>query len=354
MRASIRQVADRAKVSRMTVSRVLQGRKEQVSEETYNRVMAAIHDMNYVPVRPAMQNRHVETNAIGLVPYYLNPSGNPIDSLTIEGLCEQAGANGYDLYIMLRAEAEWMANREDLRFLDRRCDGFIFISAGVGEWQAGLESLVQHQIPTVVCYRRDVPEGVAWVDPDNESIIRLAVEHLTAQGHSRIAYFTGPLPSLQGKERLANLSGVRQNFDDTQRQAEFTRLMRENGHDEWSEKILWFKDPEWKLSTEEAREFFDSGATAVICGDLIAMQLWDHAIAAGLEVPRDLSIVSIDGQTEAAHRGLTTISFGYDEIGRQSVKAWIDLNSGKDVEECCRVIPVQLIERTTVAAPRER
>jgi LacI family transcriptional regulator/LacI family repressor for deo operon, udp, cdd, tsx, nupC, and nupG len=338
----------------MTVSRVLQGRKEQVNDETYSRVLAAMHEMNYVPVRPVMQNRHVETNAIGLVPYYMNPSGNAIDSVTIEGLCEQAGVHGYDLYIMMRPEAEWMANREDLRFLDRRCDGFIFISPGAGEWQAGLESLVQHGIPTVVCYRRDVPEGVAWIDPDNEAIIRIALEHLMAHGHSRIAYFTGPRPSLQGKERLANLSGVRPNFDDTQRQKYFTQMMKEMGNAKWSEQILWFRDPEWKLSEEEAREFFDSGATAVICGDLLAMQLWDRSLAAGLCVPEDLSIVSIDGSTAAAHRGLTTISFGYDEIGRHAVKTWVELNAGQSVKNCCKVLPVRLTERASVAAPRRK
>jgi DNA-binding LacI/PurR family transcriptional regulator len=354
MRASIRQVAERAKVSRMTVSRVVQGRKEQVNDATYARVLAAMQEMDYVPVRSAMQNRHVETNAIGLVPYYRNPSGNLIDSLTFEGLCEQASTSGYDLYIMLRGESEWMANREDLRFLDRRSDGFIFISPGMGEWQAGLESLVQHKIPAVVCYRRDVPEGVAWVDPDNESIIRQTLEYLTAQGHSRIAYFTGPRPGLEGKERLADLSGTHLSFDDQERQKHFTWIMRELGHEQWSEKILWFQDPEWRLTTEEARAFFDSGATAVICGDALAIQLWEHAEAAGLRVPKDLSIVSIDGQIAAAHRGLTSVSFGYDEVGRQAVKAWTELVEGKTVKECCKVVPVRLVERASVGDPRRK
>lgn len=354
MRASIRQVAERANVSRMTVSRVLQGRRELVNEATYARVLATIQEMDYVPVRPAMQNRHVETNAIGVVPYYRSPAAHSIDSSTFEGLCQQAGGNGYDLYIMLRGESEWMANREDLRFLDRRSDGFIFISPGVGEWQTGLESLVENKIPAVVCYRREVPEGVAWVDPDNEAIVRLALRHLTEMGHSRIAYFTGPRPSLLGRERLADLSGARPNYDDQERQKQFVKCMKELGHHEWSERILWFHDPEWNLTPEEAADFFASGATAVICGDLLAIQILDLARAAGLSVPGDLSIVSIDGQMPAAHRGLTSVSFGYDEIGRQAVQAWTDLRDGKPLQECCKIVPVNLDKRDSVGPPTQK
>ncbi len=89
----------------MTVSRVLHGRKNKVNEETYSRVVAAMQELDYVPVRSAVQNRHVETKAIGLVPYHKMVSRYKLDSVTYDGICESASDEGYDLLVMLRNEA---------------------------------------------------------------------------------------------------------------------------------------------------------------------------------------------------------------------------------------------------------
>ena len=59
MRSSIRQVAERAGVSAMTVSNVLRNRATKTSEQTRQRVLLAVHELDYVPVRAAAQNRHV-------------------------------------------------------------------------------------------------------------------------------------------------------------------------------------------------------------------------------------------------------------------------------------------------------
>lgn len=56
-RASIRQVAEVAGVSTMTVSRVLHGQGGSQHEE---RVLAAVRELDYVPVRSAVQNRHMQ------------------------------------------------------------------------------------------------------------------------------------------------------------------------------------------------------------------------------------------------------------------------------------------------------
>ena len=352
MRATIRQVAARAEVSRMTVSRVLQGRRHQVNDQTYDRVLAVIQEMNYVPVRPMTQNRPHQTNSIGMVPYHRNPSRNLIDSLTFEGLCDGASNYGHDLLIMLRAEAEWMANREELRFLDRRCDGFIFISPGAHEWQTALETLVQHEIPAVVCYRRDVPDGVAWVDPDNESVVDLALDCLQKQGHRNIAYLGGPKTTLAQNGLLANVSGPRTNSDDESRIAYFCAHLSAAQAEPF---VLHPADEDWKLARDEVQGLLDSGATGVMCvNDHMALQLWDHLESLGLRVPDDLSIVSVDNQQSAELRGLTSIGFGYDEVGRHAVKAWHELSQGKPAAQCSHVVPVHLVERVSVAAPRER
>ncbi len=333
MRPSIRHVAEHAQVSPMTVSRVLRGRKGLVADDTFNRVMASVRELNYVPVVSAMQNRHIQTCSIGVVPFYSNVSKNPIDAQTFEGLCAQARLHSYDLLVMLREDEDWMS-RASSRFLDRRNDGFIFISPDVGQWKTILQELPTHDIPVVICYRRDVPEGVAWVDPDNAEIMRLAVGHLHQHGHTRLAYVSGPATPVP--------------FDDNARQEAFKRETEALGLSDAT--IIEGATETWQLKPNVLAALRESGATGVVCvNDYLALQLWEAAEKAGLHVPLDLSLVGVDDQ-DTKGRGLTSIGFSYAQVGKLAVEAWVALQGGKDAALCCRVVPVHLVERASVRA----
>ncbi len=353
MRASIRQVAERAQVSPATASRVARGYRSLVNDDTYDRVIAAMQALNYVPVRTALQNHHVATNTIGVVPMHRKPSSSPIDSLTIEGLCFGAGDHGRDLLIMLRGEAEWLVNRDELRFLDRRSDGFIFISPGMGEWQFALEALVENDLPSVVCYRRDVPENVAWVDPDNEGIVRLALQCLTGHGHSRIAYVAGPRADSISNEYLADVIAVRNSYDDLERQRYFSALTAEMGLENTGRNIVHVNDSHWQVTPEDFLALRESGATAVLCvNDYIAQQIWAYTQAAGMSIPGDLSIVGVGSEFQSVQIGLSSVVFGYDTVGRMAIEAWMELRQGKAAADCCKVAPVTLVERSSTGPKR--
>lgn len=338
----------------MTVSRVLKGRTSRFSAETYERVMAAVQELNYVPMRSSFQNRHVETNTIGYVPHNLQMPHNMIDSVTYEGLCQEARVHGYDLLTMLRDEADWMANRESVRFLDRRSDGFIFLSPRSGDWQDLLEVLTENELLVVVCYRRDVPEGVAWIDPDNEAIIQLSIQHLLARGHSRIALLvSSPASAAAGKTVIQEQPCVDAYFDDLQRQRYFKAAFQGLGESGCSGEIVQVSDHHLQPYPDALNILMEQGITAVICGDYLALNLWSLAEKSGVSIPSDLSIVGIDNQFPASHRGLTTVAFGYDQVGKLAVQAWVELKQGKSAAECSKVVPVQLIERISVSEPRD-
>jgi DNA-binding LacI/PurR family transcriptional regulator len=295
----------------------------------------------------------VETNCIGLVPQHRDAFDKPFDSLTFNGLCKSASQHGYDLFVMLRGEAEWMANREELRFLDRRSDGFIFISGYTGEWMTALQALVQHEVPVVVCYRRDVPEGVVWVDPDNETIAREAVHYLWNRGHRKLAFVTGPVPSARACNFLANLSGDRKNYDSEVRASVFLNELHALGHPNPEEYIFHVTDPNWNVNADDLKPLLASDATAIVfVNDFLALQFWTEMEKLGLSIPKDYSFISVDNQVEAAHRGLTTFDFGYGELGQLAVEAWIERQSGMEANECCKVVPARLVERASVGPPR--
>jgi DNA-binding LacI/PurR family transcriptional regulator len=193
---------------------------------------------------------------------------------------------------------------------------------------------------------------VAWVDPDNEGIIRLALECLIGHGHSRIAYVAGPGVDSINNDYLADVIPVRPSYDDQERRRHFTTLMEQAGLKEYSQCIFSPADSRWHLSPEAFRTILDSGVTAVVCvNDFLASQMMTLAEAAGVCVPGDLSIVGVDNDSGSPRLELTTIEFGYDTVGHLAINAWMELNQGRPAPECCKVVPVKLIERGTTGRP---
>jgi len=333
-RASIRDVALRAGVSPVTVSNVLRGRDGRASEATRERVLEAARVLRYAPVaQPTIQSRHVRTNIIGMVFDHIDVE-DYWGTTTYCGLRDGAMERNFDLLTLLRARPDWMVDAEELSFLDRRSDGFIFILPR--ERDAVLKVLVEHRIPVVTCYVRNVPEGVSTVDIDNADSMRQAVEHLAKNGHQRILHLAGPQERDDFKERLAGFEkGAKEN-----RVQAFTMPLSHPGDTSWEQKILPF------ITRHKI--------TAVACAsDNMALDLWNLARTNGLDVPGQLSIIGMDDLPIAGERGLTTIRFSGAEVGRLAARTLIrriDREEDQPFRYEHHIVPVHLVERNSVAA----
>lgn len=319
----------------MTVSNVLRGQDSRMAAETRERVLEAAQRLNYLPVSPpTSQNRRVETHIVTLVPEHPIEQ-HPIDLYTYEGVCEGASKHGYDVLTMRREGNDPVLQSDEIRFVDRRSDGFIFIASREGKWRRALDIVSRHGIPSVVCFRREAPEGVAWVDVDNESVMEQMVDHFVKCGHKRIAYLSGPAD----------------NFDEKQRQRAWVQEM-------WKHELELHRDfvvpgtageGEFALHPEAASMIRQLGATAVACfNDPLALALWEALEAQGVSVPNDISLIGADNRVEADKSGLTTVAHLCSEVGRLAMDAWIELKSGAEAASCSRLAPGYLIERHSV------
>ncbi|BDI28784.1 LacI family transcriptional regulator [Capsulimonas corticalis] len=348
MRASIRQVAQAAGVSPMTVSNVLRGRTDIVVEQTRERVLQAARDLNYVPVRTSTQNRHVRTNAIGVVFLHSHRPDGPIGYPTFLGMYDRARELDHDLTIFLRAEPDWVKPGTEAQFLDRRCDGFIFVGSNRPEITT---ALTENKVPSVECYSVAPAPGAARVVADNAGGIRQAVMHLANHGHKRIAHIAGPQWNLEAQERLKGFrAAMQEQFGPdcwdcvihAETWGQIQRFHNANGAvDDVTLPIV-----EAALAT---------GATAFVCAnDLLALALWQFAEDRGLRIPRDLSIIGVDNILQADYQGLTSIDIPFEEIGRAAVDAVLALEKGDSTGEASRILPVELIPRSSVTVPSER
>lgn len=340
MRATIRQIAEEAGVSNVTVSNVLRGIESRAAPETRERVFRAAQKLNYIPVKPpTTQNYHVETRVVTLVPEHHDTRHYDLDLFTYQGVIEGAREHGYSVLTMVRREESVALGCESLRFLDRSSDGFIFTVSLQEQWSRVLSIVAENRVPSVVCYNRDVPEGVAYVDVDNGAAMREAVGHLVMRGHTRIAFVAGPPDNFDAQERLH----------------EWRVAMCEHGLEASEDRVVQGADEGYVQNDAALASVTQLGVTAAVCfNDTLALALWDTVEAQGLRVPRDLSLIGMDNRPEGSARGLSSIAHSFIDVGRLAMEAWIELKNGADAAQCSKLAPVQLVSRESVRTLNSR
>jgi len=91
--------------------------------------------------------------------------------------------------------------------------------------------------------------------------------------------------------------------------------------------------------------------TAVACAaDTMAHYAWDIAEAHNIRVPFDLSLTGMDDLKDGQDRALTTIHYSCEEVGKRAVEVVLGLIQGKENCELSSVVPVNLVEKASVAA----
>ncbi|MHA6626607.1 LacI family DNA-binding transcriptional regulator [Pseudonocardia sichuanensis] len=190
------EVAQRAGVSTMTVSNVLNGRSQRVSESTRRRVLATIDELGYQVNMTARNLRVGRTGTVGLaVPgfspdYYAELAAALGDRFAAHGLrlaVERTGASR-------AAELDALTAARLSSY-----DGFV-LSVVAGD-AADLEKL-RVDTPVVLIGERAVPARFDHVLMDNVAGARLATQLLIRSGARRIALLGGVVGSEESMPEL--------------------------------------------------------------------------------------------------------------------------------------------------------
>jgi DNA-binding LacI/PurR family transcriptional regulator len=183
-RPTMRDVADSAGVSPMTVSRVVSG-DSGVLPETVARVERAIRALGYQRNDMARQLRRNEqtTQTIGLL---VDDLANPFFA-ALAAAVEGAAMLRSSVVLIGSSNDDLRREREVISaFLTRRVDGLILVPV------VGSHRFLQRQLALglkVVCADRPAENlQTDTVLVDNRSAAREAVTHLLRQGHRRIGY----------------------------------------------------------------------------------------------------------------------------------------------------------------------
>jgi LacI family transcriptional regulator len=300
-------VADRAGVSAAVVSYVLNDGPRPVSAAARARVLAAVKELGYRPDGLARSLKVGRTKTLGLV---LPDASNPFFAELARAIEDAAYARGFAVMVCNSADNLERERTYIASLAERRIDGLILISATS---EQDLTDFTQLAIPIVALDRSPDESPVSTIRADNEEGAYQGTRHLLGHGHRAIAFVGGPDVGVS----------------DARRQG-------------W-QRALWEAGSE--LGTVCRAPFsFDGGYTAtsalladrrptavLASSDIQAIGIISGLRGAGLSVPRDVALVSIDGTTAGQYSvpSLTSIAQPVAEMGATAVAHLID--SPRDV-----------------------
>src|SRR5262245_32921404 len=175
--ANIRDVAARAGVSPMTVSRVI-NREDNVREETRDLVNAAIRELSYTPSPAARRLAGSEPFRIGLL--YDNPSTGYLSEF-LRGALDESSRTGAQVLVERCADTD-LAGASLAKMLKAGVDGVI-LPPPLSESAVVLAEVRNSGTPSVAVAPGHPCEDMGTVRIDNEAAARELTEHLLGLGH---------------------------------------------------------------------------------------------------------------------------------------------------------------------------
>ena len=333
---TLRDVARRAAVHPGTVSRALNiETRALVNDETAQRVIDAAQELGYKPNPIARGLKTNRSYTVGvLIPDLTNPLFPPI----VRGIEDRLGEAGYTSLIA-NTENDPERERSDVLALRaRQVDGFITATAR-RDHELLWEMVAAGE--RVVLVNRSIADGsLPAVTGDDHAGVHLAVEHITALGHSRIAHLGGPQEVSTGYQRHHG----------------FIEAMRDAGLVPDSELVRFGRAFTEAEGARVCRELLDSGRpfTAIVAGnDLMALGCYDVLAERGLRCPADVSVVGFNDMrfADRFNPPLTTVGLPHYEIG--AVAAELLLERLRDPAATPRQVTLApaLVVRASTAPP---
>ena len=323
-------VAARAGVSVMTVSRVLNG-FPGVAEGTRRRVERAVAALGYHANTAARVLAGGRSRTLGVIAVETEQFGPSHILFGIEAAARAAG-HLLSFVTLSRTGKEIASTLEHLRA--SHVEGIIVVAPVTPVIDA--VSRIEKNMALVVV-GGDPRRSAATVTIDQIEGARLATEHLLGLGHRTVHHVRGPRSWVAAAARV-------QGWTDALRANSALRPAPLVG--DWSARggygagLRLARDPE---------------VTAVFAAnDQTALGIMRALHEAGRRVPGDISVVGFDDTPESSYflPALTTIRQDFGEVGRRSVELVLSLMDGEVVERHT-VVPAQRVLRES-AAPRDR
>lgn len=330
-------VAERAGVSRTTVSFVLNGVQNiAIPEETRQRVHGAALELGFRPNAMARSLRGGRSNVLGLLTSDIVTTPYAVE--IIRGAQDAAVEHGQTLLIVDTAGSPTDGQEEVERLAEWQIDGVIFAT----EYHRAcrLPAAAVHLATVLVnCFLEpgaEMGQARPTIIPNEVAGAAAATKALIDAGHRRIGFINGPAhyaPAHDGR-----LIGYQQAL--------------ESGGLRYDAKLVRAGDWWQESGAEHTADLLtqEDPPTALFCGnDWMAMGAYDAIKEAGLKIPADIAVVGYDNRVEIADHmrpTLTTVALPYRRMGARAVE--VLLHPELLAAAATEMIPCPLVTRSSI------
>lgn len=323
MSVTINDIAKAAGVSPATVSRVLNS-SGYVKEETRQKILKVIKELNYTPSAIARSLSTSKTNTIGVIVPDVN---NPFFGEVIKGISEVADM--HDLNIILCDTDESLDKElKAIKLLkEQRIQGILITPTSAeddfnSEYLSTLENL---GIPIVLVDGHVKYSTFSGVFVDNIKGAFEGTEALIKAGHRKIGIITGRMNSKPAKDRFVG----------------YKKALAMNNIP-LDERYIF--NGEYRLdsaynATKQMLMMEDRPTAVFICSNMMTLGCIKALFEENLKIPEDMAMVAFDNIEVLNIVGINVsfINGPTIEMGKIGMKMLIDVLNNKEKKEINRV-----------------
>lgn len=330
---TLKAVAERVQLTPGTVSAVLNDSPaaKSIPEHTRARIIEAARELNYRPNFLARSLRVQRTYMVGVIAEEI---GEPYGGGIISGVEAVLRENNYlFLTVAHHHEAKLLDSYSSL-LSARGVEGFITIDTSIAQ---------QPQLPTVALAGHQNVENVTNIVLDHYRAAELGLMHLKSLGHRQIAFIKGQPTSSDSETRWDAIGRVAQKLEIEIR----PELVKQLQGDDFT--------PELGVPSGRSLMAQKVPFTALFAyNDISAIGCMRAFQEAGLNVPRDISVVGFDDIPIASFSipPLTTVRQPLSKMGRIAGETLL-----RRIEGLSQFVPEiriepELVVRGSTAGPR--
>lgn len=312
MKITIRDVAQAAGVSAMTVSKVLHGTGSnvRVSDRKSEEIRRIAQELRYQPNHLARSLRSKRTMAVGVVFQHFTrlTEHNPYYPQLLNGVMAALFPQNYTLALCPKL----VQMSEEGALYDGRFDGVLWCRPDFTE--ASVRSLAETTMPVVMMHAPpgSVP-GVPTYCANNQGALLKVVQHLKELGHRRMAFVVDTVNenTAEGRERAAA----------------FLKAAESEGV--VGDVLVWHEDPEEELAAYRGGKGPHTAIAAY--SDYFAGRILEGCHALGIDVPVQLSLVGFDSSPfcETTTPRLTAVSQPVEQMAFEATNHLLSIINGE-------------------------
>ena len=338
-RATMADIARLSGFSKASVSFAF-NQPEKISQDTYNRIMAAAKELDYLPDPTAQNLSKGRMNAIGfLLPQSINSMlENPYSMDVMKGIgmvCEENGSNITIIPPLNSSIAEALKTA--------MVDGIITMGCTLDN---SITDVIRRRHLPVVSIDGNPVEGIVLIQTDDEKAAETQMTRAIELGHRKFAIVSLKYNAYMGEK----------DDDDTitKRLRGYRKGLEKVGLRLQDQKIIT-ADPSFDEGEKAAEEIFrdDEDATCIICmADILAYGIMNKAEEMNIDIPERYSLIGFDGIdiiTKGQEKLTTILQPGFTK-GKAAAEELFREIDGENPEpnDLIRNIPFSFEYRTTL------